>query len=197
VNASGRHVGSPTIVADIQTALTASGLAPSQIELELTETTILDAQVADTPPRRRPSRRRQCRDRRLRHRPHIHRTAPPPTRRHLEIDRSFIASDDPRQQALIAVIVEAAHAFDLRVVAEGVETADTLHALRELGCDAAQGYLMARPMPAGDMVSWLTDWRGGTLARQLATAPLPHTSARRWPSPQRRPHHRAAAARIP
>jgi EAL domain-containing protein (putative c-di-GMP-specific phosphodiesterase class I) len=79
----------------------------------------------------------------------------------LKIDRSFIASPDLRHQALVKLMIEAAHAFDLGVVAEGIEEEETLQGLRALGCDAAQGYLMARPMPAGMVAAWLTDWRAG------------------------------------
>jgi EAL domain-containing protein (putative c-di-GMP-specific phosphodiesterase class I) len=58
-------------------------------------------------------------------------------------------------------MIAAAHAFDLRVVAEGVEDAPTVDFLRRLGCDRGQGYLMGRPMPAGRIGSWLTEWRDG------------------------------------
>jgi diguanylate cyclase len=49
------------------------------------------------------------------------------------------------------------------VVAEGVEDAATFALLADLGCDLAQGYLFARPMPADDLVSWMAGagWSGG------------------------------------
>jgi EAL domain-containing protein (putative c-di-GMP-specific phosphodiesterase class I) len=45
-------------------------------------------------------------------------------------------------------MINAAHAFGMHVVAEGIETGDQLTLVRELGCDSAQGYLLARPQPA-------------------------------------------------
>jgi diguanylate cyclase (GGDEF)-like protein/PAS domain S-box-containing protein len=159
VNASGRHVSSPDIVGDIRAALTAAGIAPGQLELELTETTLLDDLVGD---------KHLAAVRGLGVAVAIddfgtgHTSIGQLPRLPvdiLKIDRSFIASEDPRQQALITVIIEAAHAFDLRVVAEGVEDEQTLQSLRELGCDTAQGYHLARPMPAGRVPAWLDDWQ--------------------------------------
>jgi EAL domain-containing protein (putative c-di-GMP-specific phosphodiesterase class I) len=56
-------------------------------------------------------------------------------------------------------MIEAAHAFDLRVVAEGIEEEHTRQGLRELACDAGQGYLIARPMPSDQVTPWLDHWR--------------------------------------
>jgi EAL domain-containing protein (putative c-di-GMP-specific phosphodiesterase class I) len=67
----------------------------------------------------------------------------------IKIDRSFVAalSDEPDDSILIAGIIKLAHDLGLRVVAEGVETADQLRRLDELGCDLVQGYYFARPLP--------------------------------------------------
>jgi|GEM_PF-5722734 len=65
----------------------------------------------------------------------------------LKIDRSFVATlgvDGP-SMAIVGSLADMAHALGLRVVAEGVETADQLAELHRLGCDAVQGYLLARP----------------------------------------------------
>ncbi len=56
--------------------------------------------------------------------------------------------DDVHVASLVRGIIGLARDFGARVVAEGVETVEQLHALRELGCDEIQGYLLARPMPA-------------------------------------------------
>ena len=66
----------------------------------------------------------------------------------LKIDKSFVdgLGQDPHDTAIVAAIVAMAHALDLVVVAEGVETRDQLDRLRTLGCDAAQGYYLARPV---------------------------------------------------
>lgn len=75
----------------------------------------------------------------------------------LKIDRNFVAQIDhaakPEAGTIIAAIIDMAHALDLTVVAEGVETPEQLQLLRNLGCDLAQGFLLARPGPAAD-VAW-------------------------------------------
>jgi EAL domain-containing protein (putative c-di-GMP-specific phosphodiesterase class I) len=76
----------------------------------------------------------------------------------LKIDRRFVTNllDDARDEAVTRSIVSLGHDLGLTVVAEGVETADVRQRLTELGCDQAQGYLMARPMDAGAVEGWLT-----------------------------------------
>jgi diguanylate cyclase (GGDEF)-like protein len=68
----------------------------------------------------------------------------------LKIDRSFVQdlSRDPGNRALVASTVELGHNLGLTVVAEGIEDAETLTALRDIGCDLAQGFHLARPMTA-------------------------------------------------
>jgi diguanylate cyclase (GGDEF)-like protein len=65
----------------------------------------------------------------------------------LKIDRSFVAllNDQSVDQAIVRSIIELAHALDIEVVAEGVETLHQLATLRGLGCDLAQGYYIGRP----------------------------------------------------
>jgi diguanylate cyclase (GGDEF)-like protein len=76
----------------------------------------------------------------------------------LKIDRSFVGdlqqeSEDAR--TLARTVIELAHAFGFQTVAEGVETAEQLGILRDLGCDLGQGCHFARPMPMDDLVSML------------------------------------------
>ena len=68
----------------------------------------------------------------------------------LKVDRSFVQdmTTQPADHVLVRSVVELGHNLGLHVVAEGVETAETLVALAELGCDIAQGYFTGRPMPA-------------------------------------------------
>jgi diguanylate cyclase (GGDEF)-like protein/PAS domain S-box-containing protein len=69
----------------------------------------------------------------------------------LKIDRSFIQEIQSAQaggDAIVAAVIAMARALSLRVVAEGVETAQQLQRLAELQCDVAQGYLFSRPLPA-------------------------------------------------
>jgi diguanylate cyclase (GGDEF)-like protein len=71
----------------------------------------------------------------------------------LKIDRSFVQSiaETPNVATLVSTVVSLARAFDMKTVAEGVETAEQLHKLRLVKCDQAQGYLFSRPVPASDV----------------------------------------------
>jgi diguanylate cyclase (GGDEF)-like protein/PAS domain S-box-containing protein len=67
----------------------------------------------------------------------------------VKVDRSFVngMAADPTDRELVAAVVGMGRALKLCVVAEGIETADQVDALRELGCDIGQGYLFAKPLP--------------------------------------------------
>ncbi|MEP7297184.1 MAG: EAL domain-containing response regulator [Burkholderiales bacterium] len=79
----------------------------------------------------------------------------------LKIDRGFVQG--ARDNRLIRPILEGsigiAKRMGLRSVAEGVETEDDWHLLREIGCDQAQGYFIGRPMPGKDIPAWHADWK--------------------------------------
>ena len=79
----------------------------------------------------------------------------------LKIDRAFVAGmeADQRNAAIVRSTIELGHNLGLTVVAEGVETDHELAELRRYGCDAAQGYLFARPMPAAALERWLSGAR--------------------------------------
>ncbi|MEV6493893.1 EAL domain-containing protein, partial [Actinoplanes sp. NPDC051633] len=68
----------------------------------------------------------------------------------LKIDKTFLDLDNRNRGTLLRAVTEMGHTLGLTVVAEGVETAEHLAHLRAADCDMAQGYLLARPMPAAD-----------------------------------------------
>jgi EAL domain-containing protein (putative c-di-GMP-specific phosphodiesterase class I)/AmiR/NasT family two-component response regulator len=76
----------------------------------------------------------------------------------LKIDRRFVveASRNDAGRALLRSAIALGNALDQVVVAEGVETAEDVRMLRELGCRYAQGYHFARPMPAGALATWMS-----------------------------------------
>ncbi len=78
----------------------------------------------------------------------------------LKIDQSFVRdiSVDPEDQALIDATIAMAHGLNLKVVAEGVETEAQLTYLKKRGCDYAQGYLFAKPMPEDELLEWAKNW---------------------------------------
>ena len=159
VNISARHFSAETLVHDVRVALHDSGLAPESLVLELTETS-----VAEDPTRAEDqlavlqssgvtvaiddfgtgwSSLAQLL------------ALPIGT---LKIDRSLLTAA-ARLAAhgtgpVLAAIVSLARTLGIRSVAEGVETAEHLQMVRDAGCDLAQGYLLAQPMPAPDVLRW-------------------------------------------
>ena len=78
----------------------------------------------------------------------------------LKIDQSFVRDmlDDPDDLAIVDGVVGLATAFRRQVIAEGVETVAHGELLLPLGCELAQGYGIARPMPAADFPQWTSNW---------------------------------------
>ena len=127
----------------------------------------------------------------------------------LKVDRSFVRGLglDPTDTAIVRAVVTLAHNLGLRAVGEGVERTEHLDALRALGCDLAQGFLLGRPQPGHAIGELLDTGRhsplrgqppdlGGSRSSQdSAESPLPLFSDR--PSAGRRPRLGAATDRPP
>jgi diguanylate cyclase (GGDEF)-like protein/PAS domain S-box-containing protein len=79
----------------------------------------------------------------------------------IKIDQSFVRDmlEDADDLAIVQSVVGLAKAFELEVIAEGVETIAHGVALLKLGCELAQGYGIARPMPADDIPEWIFSWK--------------------------------------
>jgi len=75
----------------------------------------------------------------------------------LKIDQSFVhrLDTDKPKRSIVGAVVQMAHSLGLKTVAEGVETAETLVLLKQLGCNYGQGYLIARPQPLADFLRTL------------------------------------------
>nr|WP_255633400.1 EAL domain-containing protein [Demequina sp. TTPB684] len=90
----------------------------------------------------------------------------------VKIDRSFIEplllSD--RSSYIVKSTIDLAHALGLTVTAEGVEHADVAQALKDLGCDTAQGYYWSRPCPAAELEAWLAVHRSASQDEMLDSA---------------------------
>ena len=65
---------------------------------------------------------------------------------------------EPEARAIVESTIDLAHNLNMKVVAEGVETGSILQKLDELGCDIAQGYHIAKPMPIEEVSGWLAEW---------------------------------------
>ena len=158
VNLARRQLLDPGLIDIIERALVESGLLPHQLHIEITESILLnDAE----PSSRVINRLRQlgvmvavddfgscfssltflkqfCVD-------------------ILKIDRAFVQGlgREREDRAIVAGVVDLAHAFGLTTVAEGVETLEQLDELRSIGCERGQGYLWSRPLPADEAERWL------------------------------------------
>ena len=88
----------------------------------------------------------------------------------IKIDRSFVIGMDSDEQhaRIVRSTIDLGRNLDLTVVAEGVESAAVWSQLLELGCDSAQGYFLARPLPSSELTRWLE----GRLARRDLTPEL-------------------------
>jgi len=79
----------------------------------------------------------------------------------VKIDQSFVRDmiDYPDDRTIVQGVIELAKAFRRSVIAEGVETIMHGEVLLSLGCDQAQGYAIAHPMPAAEIPGWIASWR--------------------------------------
>ncbi len=95
----------------------------------------------------------------------------------LKIDRSFVSGAQPGSEAevLLDSVILLGHRLGLNVVAEGVETAQEWQLLQRLGCDHAQGWLVAKAMPLEAFLQWRQDHPTWTVGRAGAQAALQHS----------------------
>jgi len=89
----------------------------------------------------------------------------------LKIDRSYVANcnQDQLNAGLCETIVELGRRFNLRTVAEGIETTHESHKLQSIGCQVGQGYLFAKPMPKSQLVGILRRRMGGSAVSQAVS----------------------------
>jgi len=87
----------------------------------------------------------------------------------VKIDRSFVSgcASDKIKHGLCQTVVDLAHRFGAKVCAEGVETVEDLYSLIAMHCDAAQGFWLAKPMPAAHFASMLPGWSGQSMRALL------------------------------
>ena len=154
VNLSARQLGVPDLPQVVSDALVAAGLEPGGLCLEITESAVMDdAQSAAESLRalRQLGVSLAIDDFGTGYSSLGYlKRFPIDT---LKVDRAFVdgLGEDPEDSAIVAAVVSLGHALGVRVAAEGVETPEQLAELRRLGCDEAQGYYFARPVPAATL----------------------------------------------
>ncbi len=171
VNVSPRQFETGTLVAEIQTALEDSGLDPTSLILEMTETTLMRDSYESA------LRLRALKDLGIRLAIDDFGTGysslaylqqfPVDI---LKIDRTFMldAAPDRASTALVHALIELGAALGLMTVAEGIETVDQLTRLKQEGCDAGQGFYFSRPLEPEDAQRFLVDAAGAAEAMPVA-----------------------------
>ena len=171
VNINASHFTSGTLVDDVMGALADAGLDPWQLVIELTETSVADD------PERAAAQFAELRTRGVEVSiddfgsgySSIGQLVNIPAGV-LKIDRSLVAFPEGRRQqtaAAIAAVVALGQACGIRSLAEGVETAEQLDLAESLGCSFAQGYHIARPMPAAELPGWMAAHSPATATAQV------------------------------
>jgi diguanylate cyclase (GGDEF)-like protein/PAS domain S-box-containing protein len=157
VNISARQLASPHLLDDVAAILDETGLPQGALVLEITETDLMDVEVSGLALGKMQdlgvhvavddfgtgwSSLRYLRQ------------FPVDV---LKIDKSFVAGlgRDTEDEAIVAAVIDLAHALGLSAVAEGVEEQIQLDRLRTLGCDSAQGWLLGLPMAEADLIDLL------------------------------------------
>jgi diguanylate cyclase (GGDEF)-like protein/PAS domain S-box-containing protein len=160
VNLSARQFAQPGLVGAVSAALERSGLQPSLLEIEITESlmmTDVEQAVATLADLKRLGVRVSVDDFGTGHSSLYYLKRFPIDV--LKIDRSFVRDivSDADDASIVAAIISLAHSLEMSVVAEGVEHADQLIYLARCGCDTAQGYMISPPMRAEALVPFLGD----------------------------------------
>ncbi len=158
VNLSARQLGHPELIGQVERALAESLLAPERLHLEITESVLMDDVESSA------SILRSLKALGVNMAVDDFGTGYSSLsylRRFpvdsLKVDASFVdgLGSEPEDSAIVAAIVNLAHTLGLHAVGEGVETEQQMDELRALGCDLAQGFFLARPMPADDLTTIL------------------------------------------
>jgi len=148
VNVSARQLRDPDFIHVVEATLARTGMAPERLELELTESMLMedvDAAVAFMHKVRALGVRLSIDDFGTGYSSLAYLQTFPID--HLKLDRSFVRVLPDSGATIANAVISLAHGFHLTVVAEGVEEPGQLEWLRQAGCDFVQGYLLARPVP--------------------------------------------------
>ena len=154
VNMSARQLREPGFLDDVTRALTNSGLAPPRLELELTESVLMEdvaGAIAFMQAVRALGVRLAIDDFGTGYSSLAYLQTFPINQ--LKVDRSFVQLLPRRGDTIVHAILVLARGFGLSVVAEGVEEQQQLDWLREAGCDIAQGFLLGKPVPSDEFAA--------------------------------------------
>ena len=158
VNISARQLRHPDLVADVAAVLRETGLPPSSLVLEITESVVMEeaeSSIAVLHALKALGVRLAIDDFGTGFSSLSYLKSFPLDI--LKIDRKFVAGlhESAGDSAVVASMITLAHALDMKVVAEGTETGQEVETLRHLGCDMAQGFFFAKPLPGENAQDFL------------------------------------------
>ncbi|WP_374255502.1 EAL domain-containing protein [Aquabacterium sp.] len=184
VNLTSRVFEMPDLVEKIEHILHREGVSPRSLELEITETGLMKDLQGVVPSLHRLNQlgtEISIDDFGTGYSSLAYLTTLPISE--LKIDRSFVRDlgDTPQSSAVVSAIIALARALGLRVIAEGVETTTQMEVLYNLGCHICQGFLFARPMPADQVSTWVSDIQAGNELPQVSSA-SPSGPTTVWPA---------------
>lgn len=159
VNLSARNLFDSHLVADISEAIATAGVPAEVLTLELTESTVMGGShrsLAVLEGLQDLGVGLSVDDFGTGYSSLSHLRQLPVTE--LKVDKSFVSTmtTNDHDKVIVRTLIDLGRSLGLRTVAEGVESRDAWDLLREFGCDEAQGYLLSRPLPAGQFTSWLS-----------------------------------------
>jgi diguanylate cyclase (GGDEF)-like protein/PAS domain S-box-containing protein len=161
INLSARNLVDHTCFEAIESALARNNLLPSEIELELTESAVMQD------PENAVEIVNKFRSRGIKTAIDDYGTGYSSLSylrqlsvSALKIDRSFVMDmrNNTQDSAIVRSTIALAHSLDLKVIAEGVEDDETLELLKEMQCDEAQGYAICRPQPLDELITWMKSY---------------------------------------
>jgi len=161
VNVSARQLDDDALLAHVEEALTSSGLDPTALTIEITETTLM-RNAEETARRLQAIKQLGVRvaidDFGTGYSSLAHLQRFPVDA--LKIDRSFISrlGDGGENGVFLRSLVQLGKALQIETLAEGIERADELSLIRDEHCDSGQGFLFARPLEAGAVPAFLSEW---------------------------------------
>ncbi len=164
VNVSARQLDCDQFVSDIHQTLTETGLDPSLLTIEITETALMrsiEATALRLAAIKELGVRIAIDDFGTGYSSMAHLQNFPVDA--LKIDRSFITkmTQNPESETILHTLVALGQALSIETLAEGIEQANELSLLQEKNCDSGQGFLFARPLAAGDTAGFLQAWAAG------------------------------------
>jgi len=162
VNLSARQARDPALVQNVLDVLRATGLPAHQLELEITESVLMEdieANIALLESLHAAGISLSIDDFGTGYSSLAYLQRFPIQK--LKIDRSFVQRMPGDGEAIAGAVIAMAHSLNMQVVAEGVEDREQLALLRRAGCDLGQGYLFSRPLQAEPLMAWLRGLEGG------------------------------------